>query len=330
MGVQFIAVFEVYPEITLPDFTQVSIQRPIASVGDADIDAMIEKLRQQRTHWHPVDRPAIMGDKLSMWMQESILGSEHTPPAQDRELTLGAPTALPAVYDALLGVVAGEAREFTITLPEDHPQAAGKQVHFDIKVKQVAEPHVPDIDEALVQTFGVASGSLETFRSEVRANMERELKQATRKSLKNQVMDTLVQLGHSVLLPQTLVEQEASQLAQDSGLQTLPGQASAQPSIPQALFRERAERRVLLGLMLGQIVAENKIQLDDARLHSTLKTLAASYEHPEDVLRWYYTHPEELRDIQSVALEDQVVDWLLERAQVSEQPLGFFELVQPK
>ncbi len=330
VGFEFVAVLEVYPDIAVPDVSTVQVQKPVATVTEEDVTAMIERLRLRQRQWHGVERGAAMGDRLEVWMQEVVLDNDQHLPAADREIIMGAPTAMPGVYDALLGVVAGETRQFTLTVPAEHPEPtlAGKAIHFEVRVKSVAEAYLPEVDAEFMRAFGIKEDNLDTFRTEVRLNMERELAQAKRNRLKNQVMDALVRLGSDFPLPQLLVDQDAAILAEETAAKAT--QMAPKMQFTASMFRPRAERRVRLGLLLGQIVAEHQIKVDEARLHQLVQTVAAGYERPLEVMRWYYANPEKLKELHSVVLEDQVVDWVVERAQVAEQPLGFFELVEDK
>ncbi len=321
-GVDFTyaATFEVMPDIELGDLATISVERPVAEVTDADIDTMVERLREQRKRFEDrEDRPAEDGDQLVLSFAGFLDGeaAEGTK-ADDIELILGSGRMIPGFEDALLGVKAGEERSFEVTFPEDYGNdiLKGKVVRFDTSVSAVRESVLPPVDAELFSELGVEDGSFETFRAEVRENMERELETACRNLAKNQVMDGLV-AAHEVSPPKALVHEQIHNL-QHEMVQRFGGQGMDPHSLPEELFREQAERRVRLGLILNHIVEVHGIEPEAERVEAILDDVASRYQEPEQVKSWYHGNPEQMEQIRSAALEDAVVDFVLERATVTE------------
>lgn len=321
-GVDFTyaATFEVMPEIELGEWSSISVERPVAEVTEADIDSMIERLREQRKRYEDrEDRGAEDGDQVVVSFAGFLDGevAEGTA-ADDVELILGSGRMIPGFEDALLGVKAGEEKSFEVTFPEDYGNDTlkGKVVRFDAKVAAVRESVLPPVDAELFGELGVEDGSLETFRAEVRENMVRELEAACRTLAKNQVMDGLVEI-HEVSPPKALVHEQIHNLQQEM-VQRFGGQGMDPHSLPEELFREQAERRVRLGLILNRIVELHELEPDAERVAAILDDVSSRYQEPEEVKSWYHGNPEQMEQIRSAALEDVVVDFVLERTTVTE------------
>ncbi|MCC5886216.1 MAG: trigger factor [Gammaproteobacteria bacterium] len=321
-GVDFTyaATFEVMPEIELGDLASIKVEQATAEVTEADIDTMIERLREQRKRFEDrEDRAAVDGDQVVVSFEGFLDGeaAEGTK-ADDIELLLGSGRMIPGFEEALLGAKAGEERSFEVTFPEDYGNDTlkGKVVRFEAKVSAVREAVLPPVGEELFSELGVEDGSLETFRSEVRENMERELETACRNLAKNQVMDGLVAI-HEVSPPKALVHEQIHNL-QHEMVQRFGGQGMDPHSLPEELFREQAERRVRLALILNRIVEVHSIEPDAERVEAILDDVASRYQEPEQVKSWYHGNPEQMDQIRSAALEDAVVAFVLERATVTE------------
>jgi len=317
---EYAATFEVMPDVEIGDLSAIAVEKPVASVGEADIDMMIQRLREQRKRFEDRDdRPATEGDQLLLDFQGHLDGepAEGTA-AADHELLLGEGRMVPGFEEALHGVKTGEDRSFEVTFPEDYGNETlkGRQVRFDVTVKAVREPVLPEVDAELFTELGVEDGSLETFRSEVRDNMERELESAVRTRMKNQVMDGLVGI-HEVTPPKALVHDQIHSM-QEEMVQRFGGQGMDPHSLPEELFREQAERRVKLGLILNGIVEAYGIEPDAERVEAILDDVASRYHDPEQVKGWYHSNPEQMEQIRAAALEDAVVEYVLERASVTE------------
>jgi len=327
-GFGYTATFEVMPEITVGGLSEMTVTRPVAEVTEADVDAMIERLRKQRTTWKDVEREARDGDTVHMdftgYLDGEAFegGSAHNVP-----LVLGSDSMIPGFEEALLGVKPGEERSFKVTFPEDYraEHLAGKEVTFETKVNKVAEPELPEMDEEFVKAFGVEDGTVEGLRAEVRGNMERELKQKLTSMIKERVMDALL-AANPVDLPKAMIDEEAGRLkTQTQNEMAQRGQQGA-VDLPVDLFAEQARRRVALGLLLGEVMREQNLELDAERVSKTIEEFAASYENPAELVEWYAKNPQQRQQVESLVLEDQVVDWLLEQAKVTDETLSFSEV----
>jgi trigger factor len=320
---EYVATFEVYPEVEPPELSDITIERPVAQVSSADVDEMLDKLRKQRVTWTKVDRPAREGDRLEIDFDGTIDGEPFTGgSSKNVPLELGSGAMVPGFEDQLLGAEAGQQRTVEVTFPEDYAsrEVAGRTARFDVNVKAVAEPVLPALDDAFARAFGVADGGLEKLREEVQRNMQRELDAAIKVRIKQQVFDAL--LGRaSIDVPDTLIEQEVDALVKKAG-----GDADAGGG--RAGHEEEARRRVRLGLLLAEIIKRNQLQVDPQRVRETIEALAQSYEKPEEVVQWYYSNQEMLSGIQTLVMEDTVVEWVTSQARTEDKSLTFDELMQ--
>ena len=325
---EFTAVFEVYPEFELASLGEVEIERPVTEIGEADIDGMLDKLRRQRATWEPVERAAQQGDQVVIDFQgtldgEPFEGGEGT----DVSLELGSGRMIAGFEDGLVGLAPGEEKDLDLTFPEDYQSEAlaGKAVKFHVRVKQVSAPRLPEIDADFAAALGVSEGGVEALREEVRKNMERELENARKAVLKDRAFEALID-KNPIEVPAALVEEETDRLAQDMQMQL--GQQGQDFSLPRELFQDKARRRVLLGLLIGEVVKANNIQVDQDRMRSLIESIAAGYEDPQEVIQWYYGNQEALSSAQTLVLEEQVMDWILEQAKVVDKPYSFEELIE--
>ena len=328
----FTATFEVYPDVSLPDFSALEVERLGADIGDADIDEMIETLRQQRQTWETVERAAADKDRVNMDYKGKLEGEEFAGgSAAGTDLILGSERMVPGFEDGLIGKSAGDIFTLPLSFPEEYHNAelAGKSVEFDIVVNSVSEQVLPAVDEEFFKSFGVEEGGVEAFREEVANNMTRELKSASRNKLKAQVMDKLVGMV-DIQVPAALVANELGQLKAQA-LQQMGGGANLDPNmLPDELFSEQATRRVTLGLVLGEVMQAENLSADPARVRETIEELAATYESPEEVINWYYGNQEQLSAIESSVVEDQVFDFILEKAKVTDKTVSYQEVIKPE
>jgi trigger factor len=323
----YTAVFEVYPELTLAGMDQIRIERPVTGIEAADVDRMIETLRKQRTTWEAVERPAQDGDQLVMDFEGTIDGEGFQGnKAEGAELVLGSGRFIPGFEEGMLGATAGEERTLDLQFPEDYPaqEVAGKPVRFKVRLTAVEEPKLPEVDAEFAKSFGVADGDLESLREQVRENMQRELDQTIKNTVKNQVMDGLIE-ANPIEIPKALIAEEISRLQEQARMQFGGG---ADMKLPDEMFTDQAERRIKLGLILAEIIQANQMKVDPERLRSTIENIAAAYEDPEQVVKWYYSRKDQMSELESVVLEDQVVDWILGQAQVTEKETPFNELMK--
>ena len=329
-GFKYTAVFEVYPEITLEGIDQLEVVRPVATVSDSDVENMIEKLRAQQQSWHIVDRPAQEHDRVTISFSGTSEGENFTDGrVEDFQVVCGSKKMIPGFEDNLVGLETGSNKIFTLTFPEDYDNKvlAGKVAQFAVDVIKVEEPLLPEIDEDFVKAYGIEDGSVESFREDVRNNMDRELEQALRSKLKSSVMDALYE-KIQLTVPNTLVDMEVDSLMKPY-IETAKRQKMKLEDLklPRDVFEEQAKRRVALGLILGEIIQKNAIKLDSNKVRSTIEDLARSYERPDDVINWYYSDESRLTDVQQMVLEDQVIEWLVARAKVSDETVNFNDVM---
>jgi trigger factor len=329
-GFKYTAVFEVYPEITLEGIDQLEVVRPVATVSDSDVENMIEKLRAQQQSWHIVDRPAQEHDRVTISFSGTSEGENFTDGrVEDFQVVCGSKKMIPGFEDNLVGLETGSNKTFTLTFPEDYDNKvlAGKVAQFAVDVIKVEEPLLPEIDEDFVKAYGIEDGSVESFREDVRNNMDRELEQALRSKLKSSVMDALYE-KIQLTVPNTLVDMEVDSLMKPY-IETAKRQKMKLEDLklPRDVFEEQAKRRVALGLILGEIIQKNAIKLDSNKVRSTIEDLARSYERPDDVINWYYSDESRLTDVQQMVLEDQVIEWLVTRAKVSDETVNFNDVM---
>lgn len=326
---EFVAVFEVYPEVSLGDFTTIAVEQPTGAVTDADVEEMVVTLRRQRATPQEVVRAAAMDDMVEIDFVGTRNGAEFKGgSATDAKIQLGAGRMIPGFEEGLVGVVAGDQRTLELTFPADYSndELKGQAVTFRITVKKVLEQKLPELNEQFFNSFGIRESSLDKFKVEVRRNMERELRAALRNRVKTQVME---QLGRSasIDLPRALVAQEIQRLRQNMMQQF--GGAKVDPSLlPDELFSEQARKSVLLGLIVGEIVKTEGIRVDAERVRKQVEEVAESYEAPQDVVNWYYTNPTSLRQIELAVLEEQVVERILRDAKVTPTQVSYQEAVR--
>lgn len=328
---EYVATFEVYPSVELGDFSKFEITRYKADVTAEDVDKMIDVLREHQATWKEVDRAAAEGDQVNIDFVGTRDGEEFEGgKAEGQNLVLGSGSMIPGFEDGLVGLKAGDEKTLKLTFPEDYQaeELRGAEVEFQVKVNTVSEKELPELDKDFYAKFGVEKGGKPQFRKEVKANMVRELKNAIKTKTKTQVMDALIE-SHKPELPKALVESEIETLRQQM-LQRFGGQQQnfdAKSLLPDTMFQEEAERRVALGLIVGEIVKANEIKVDAERVREMVEDLASTYEEPEAVVNYYYQNRELLSGVESAALEDQVVDHILDQAKVTEENSSYDDIV---
>ena len=327
---EFTATFEVYPEIAVGDVSKATIERASVQVGDADIDRTLDILRKQRIQYVNVERAAAATDQVNIDYRGMDAGVEFPGgKAQGQTIVLGESRLLQAFENQLIGMGIGENKTFEITFPEDYhgKDVAGKTVTFEVRLNAVAEPQMPEINADFAVTLGVEDGDIAKMRGEIKANLEREVNSRIKNQVKEKVMQALLD-GTQVELPGTLVAMEIERLMQQA-LQDLTarGMNAKDIPLPKDIFEEQAKRRVSLGLILAELVKANNLQAKPEQVRTLLADYAQSYEHPEQMIKWYYENPERLAEVESLALEDNVVAWVLERAKVEDKAVTFDELM---
>lgn len=333
-NLEYVATFEVYPEVELSELAEISVERPVAAVTDADVNNMIDVLRKQQSSWKDTKRKAQKGDRVVIDFIGRKDGEEFEGgKAEGHQLVLGSGQMIPGFEDGILGMKPGEEKDLDLTFPEDYQaeELRGAAVTFNIKVSASEKPELPELNEEFFKAYGVQEGGEEKFREEVLNNMERELKNAALNKVKTQVMDQLFE-KHPVELPSALVAGEVRTL-RGQMVQQFGGQIKAEDAermLPDTMFEEQAKRRVVLGLVVGEIVKQNNLSVDADRVKAKVEELASTYQQPEEVVEYYYNNRELLSGVESVVLEDQVVDFVLNAAKVEEVESTYDDVIKPQ
>ena len=329
-GFEYSATFEVYPEVQLGEVSGAGIERPVLAAGEAEVDKTIEVLRKQRVRYVPVTRPAASGDQVTLDFRGTVDGAEFPGGSgQDMAVVLGEGRLLADFEKQMTGMGAGEGKTFELTFPQDYHgrEVAGKTAVFQVNLKQVAGPELPAVDAEFARSLGIADGDLGKMREEVRGNLEREVRRRVQARIKEQVMQALIDTTR-LELPKALVEMEGRQLAENMKRDLeMRGVRSQGAGLPPEMFREQAERRVRLGLILSELVKANDLHARPEQVRAIVEDFAQSYEHPQEVVRWHYEAPERLRDAEAMALEDNVVAWVQSRAKVVDKAVDFDEFM---
>lgn len=326
---EFVAIFEVFPEFTVAGLESISVERLSAEVADADLDNMLEVLRKQNTRFEAVERAAQNDDQVNIDFVGKVDGEVFAGgSAKGTPLVLGSGRMIPGFEEGLVGAKAGEERVVNVTFPEDYQNLdlAGKAAEFTITVNSVTAPVLPELNEEFFAQFGIKESTLEGFRTEVRKNMERELRQAIKTKVKNQVMDGLL-AANPIEVPKALLENEVNRLRVQA-VQQFGGNIKPE-QLPVELFEEQAKRRVVLGLIVAEVVKQFELKPDDAKVREMIEEMASAYQEPEQVIAWYYKNDQQMNEVRSVVLEEQVVDTVLQKATVTDKSVSYEEAVKP-
>jgi trigger factor len=328
---RYTATFEVMPEIGTIDVSGLKVQRPTAEVADSDIDTMIETLRQQRRSWEPVERAAAEGDMVMFESVAEVEGVRMPAEGVERSGTIVGSKALPAeIEDGLIGLAAGDEKTIELTFPENHRATAlaGKPGRLMVKVVRVSEGSMPEVDDAFMASFGITDGGIEKFRTEIRANLERELRGALMARLKGDVVAKLLQAHAELEFPARMVEAEARGMAQQAERQA-QSQGQKDVKVSHEALLPAARQRVAAALLLGELARQNDIRLDRNRLNETLASIASTYEDPMQVVELYRNDAQLMQGLESRVIEDQLIDWIADHADLTVQQLSFTEVMQP-
>lgn len=333
-GMSYTATFEVYPAIEIAPVEALKIEKPVCEIVDADLEKMIETLRDQHKTWNPVERDSADGDQVTIDFEGKIDGEIFEGgTAENFELVLGLGHMIDGFEEGLVGKAAGAETVLELKFPENYQAThlAGKDAQFKVTVKQVAEPVLAELDDEFFAKFGVTEGGEEAFRNEVRENMERERARALQRQFNTAVLDT-VAAANELPLPRALVEAETRRMQQQA-LQSMMQRGAPpenfDPAVMADMFQEPAEKRVKLGLLMAEMIKTAGITADPAKVRETIESMAASYEDSAAVVKWYYEEPQRLQEIEAMCLEDEAVNWIVGRAQVSEVPISFDDLMNP-
>jgi len=329
-ALEFSATFEIYPEVKPGDLSGAKVEQPRVKVDDAAVARTIEVLRKQRTKFVAAERPAKDGDRLTVDFNGTIDGVPFDGgAAQDFVFALGAGSMLPEFDAAARGMSAGESKRFGLKFPADYhgKDVAGKEAQFEIRTKNVDEPRLPEIDAEFAKSLGVADGDVEKMRGEIRANVEREVKKRIEARVKNQTMEALL-AATPLEVPKALVEMEAQQLLQRAA-QDLQGRGlkPEQLNLNPQQFEDSAKRRVALGLIIAELARAENLQPKPAEVRALVEQEAQSYESPAEVVKWFYMQPQRLSEMEAMALEANVVKWVLSKAKVTQKDMAFDELM---
>ncbi len=328
---QYSATFEVYPEVVVGDVAKSTVARSTLDVTEADVDKTLEIMRKQRVSYESADRAAENGDRVTMDYRGTIDSVEFAGGvAQGQSVVLGEGRFLPDFEKQLPGMKTGGQKSFELKFPDDYAgkDVAGKIAVFEVTIKEVAAPKLPQIDAEFAKSLGVEDGDMAKMRAEIRGNLEREVKARLKARVKDQVMDALLSVTN-IEVPKALVDMEVGRL-QTSARQDLAARGipvSDDMPLPADLFEKRAQRRVSLGLILGEVVRTQNLNAKPEQVRAAVDEQAQSYEHPQEVVKWFYQSQERLRDIEGMVLEENVVTWALATAKVEDKAITFDELM---
>ncbi|WP_300726171.1 trigger factor [Pseudomonas sp.] len=326
---EYVATFEVFPEFEVTGLDTIAVERLSAEVADADLDKMLDVLRKQNTRFEIVERAAQNEDQLNIDFVGKVDGEVFAGgSATATQLVLGSGRMIPGFEEGLVGAKAGEERVLTLTFPEDYQNLdlAGKTAEFTVTVNTVSEPKLPELNEEFFAQFGIKEAGLDGFRVEVRKNMERELRQAIKSKVKNQVMEGLL-AANPIEVPKALLSSEVDRLRVQA-VQQFGGNIKPE-QLPVELFEEQAKRRVVLGLIVAEVVKQFDLKPDEDRVREMIQEMASAYQEPEQVVAWYYKNDQQLNEVRSVVLEEQVVDTVLQKAKVTDKAVSYEEAVKP-
>ncbi|MGE9551847.1 trigger factor [Erwinia amylovora] len=320
--------FEVYPEVELKGLEAIEVEKPVVEVTDADVDTMLDTLRKQQATWKETDRAAEAEDRATIDFTGSVDGEEFEGgKASDFVLAMGQGRMIPGFEEGVVGHKAGETFTIDVNFPEDYhaENLKGKAAKFDIVLKKVEERELPEFTEEFIKRFGVEDGSVAGLRTEVRKNMERELKGAVRNRVKTQAIDGLVN-ANDIEVPTALIDGEIDVLKRQAA-QRFGGNEQQALELPRELFEEQAKRRVVVGLLLGEVIRTHELKADESRVNALIEEMASAYEDPREVIEFYSKNNELMNNMRNVALEEQAVEAVLEKAKVTEKATNFQELM---
>jgi trigger factor len=323
---QFTAVIEVLPELDPVEVSELEIERPEAEVTESDVDDMLETLRQQRTTWVPVDRSPEKGDQVLIeYVAQTDEGRVPVQGKQRIAILMG-DSGFKSLEKAVAKLKATDKTEAKLKFPDDYREESlnGKKANVELEVIGVSESTVPEVDEEFIKSFGIESGDEEELRTEIRANLDRELKQACTSLVKVTLINTLIDSHPDLAVPDSMVRSEATNMA----AQVARGQGETPDEAQVDAFMDTAQKRVRGGLIMSELARQNGIRIDGARVRETIEVVAETYEQPDEVRQMYFSNPQLLQQVENAVLEEQVVDWVMENAKVSPKAMAFKEVIE--
>lgn len=328
---EFVATFEVYPEVKVAALDKLNVEKPDVEVTDKDVDNMLDTLRKQHASWKEIKRKSKKGERITIDFTGSIDGEEFEGgKAADFALELGEGRMIPGFEDEIIGMKAGEEKTIKVTFPDDYhaENLKGKEAQFVVVAKKVEERELPELSDEFVTQFGIQEGGVEALKAEVRKNMQRELKNAVQSKVKEQVLKGLVE-NNDVNLPKAMIDQEVDVLRRQA-MQRFGGNQAQMPQLPADLFEEQAKERVKVGLLLGEVIRGNELKVDEKKVDEIIENNASAYEDPAEVIAYYKSNEEMMQQIRNVALEEQAIEFILDNAKVKAKKTSFDALMNPK
>jgi len=323
-AIEYTATFEVYPDINLSDPKALEVEKSVVDITEQDINDTLETISKQHVIWSAVSRSAQLKDKVTMEFEGKIDGEVFEGGSgKDLSVELGSKQMIPGFEDQLVGVNVDEERDISLTFPESYhvKDLAGKPVIFHVKVTKIEEPELPELNDAFAETLGVKEGGVETLKAQVKANLQREVETKIKTKVKQQVMDALL-ANNEIEVPKVMVDNDIAQLRKQQ-----QSQMGADVEIDANLLENQARRRVALGLILSEIIKQNELKVESVKFRKMVDSIAAGYETPEEVVKYYYSDKQRLAEIENLALEEEVIDWVLGNAKLVEKPTTFKELM---
>lgn len=327
-GFTYTAAIEVYPTVSLEGVDKLEVTQQVCEVKESDVDDMIVKLRDQRKTWQTVERESASQDRVTIDFAGNVDGENFTNgKTENFQVEIGAGNMIPGFEDNLKGLNVGDSKTFNATFPEDYPneKLKGKTAEFEIEVKQVEEPVLPEIDDEFIKAYGIANGTVDSFRGDVKENMERELKNKLKANLRNAVFTALYEKVN-LTLPNSLIDEEIEVLLnpyKDMAKKNKMDFETFRNQLPREMFETEAKRRVALGLIIGEVIHQNELKVDEDKVRKTVEDMAQSYEKPEQVIEWYYKDENRLKDVRQMTMEEQVMEWLLAKSTVTTESVDF-------
>jgi len=328
---EYTASFDVYPEIAGLDVKGVRIEKPVCEVENTDVDATLDRMRKQRMDFEAGEAPAKEGDRVTIDFVGRIDGEAFEGgSAEAYPVVLGAGSIIADLDEGLTGITNGENKVIPVTFPEDYPKddLAGKAAEFEVTVSEVAVPKMPEVDDEFATSFGIAEGGVVKLREEIQTNLERERDERVRNDVRDQVLNKLIEKS-SFDVPEQMIEDEITAMGEQMK-QMMGAAAESQPEPDRTLFKEEAERRVRLGLIMRSVIREREITVDAGKVRETVTRMAQGYEQPEQVIQYYYSDQQRLAQVEAQVLEQQVIDTLVDEADQVDKPVVFSTFMQPE